>query len=481
MKHKYVKRFRNINNNQGVALVIVIMVFVVMTILGTSAVSMVYSDNMFSQQQEDGKKAHYAARAAVASVEQAIHNQVDILDSLQFAMDDAITEWQKDQTNDDKKALMDAAVSNYNLLFDEIYDEVLPTTTILKHKTKIAESLETDSVSNEFVVEVQSLGSDNYKLSSVATVNGKKGNAVRVINIKKNDTPKTIQVAVGAFDDALYAYNDIDVDSDNEDKNKVKGGVTYGKGPKPVLTVVKPNILPDDPRDPNPELKDAKSAFEEISAGTLTLTPKTEIGLHTVTGQGSNKNYKIDYLNSGYYASNLTLNGDYPYNVDTSKGDVILRFDAVVTTTNKPVVFNASGGGNLIIYIDSLTNSGQGNNFEINGSDETSSGSTTIAKTDIYVFIKTNDALKNNFDGNNAFIYAPTSTVQVKNGTEFKGSIVADQILMKNNGEFAHSPSKLDFNPYVDEEEGITTKTLFTIKTLTYDPDDPNQNYWTKK
>ena len=66
------QRIKRIGNNQGIALVVVLMVFVVSIILGTSAVSMAHNDNLFSQRQENSKQAYYAARSAVTLVEEAV-------------------------------------------------------------------------------------------------------------------------------------------------------------------------------------------------------------------------------------------------------------------------------------------------------------------------------------------------------------------------------------------------------------------------
>ena len=77
MKSLWKKCICSLKNQDGVALVVVIMVFVVMTILGTSAVSMVYSDNVFSTHQEYTKMAQYAARSAVTVVEEAVKQKLD--------------------------------------------------------------------------------------------------------------------------------------------------------------------------------------------------------------------------------------------------------------------------------------------------------------------------------------------------------------------------------------------------------------------
>ena len=473
MKQSIKCKFERLNNDRGVALVVAIMVFVVMAILGTSAVAIAYSDNIFSIHQEDTKKAQYAARSAVVVVEQAIIKQIEILKGLEDDVDAAIQAYENApaEQRDAKKVLMDAAKLTYeNFLSNDINNRVLPTsgTPTLKHDVVLSEDLETDGNTDTFTVGITYLSSEKFKLSGEAFVGGKKGKATKILNIKKEEITKEALLAVGLFEDALWAFQDIAVDANQEFKNKVYGKVSYGKGPKPKLTVIGTVPLPEQPRDPNPTIDTADVAFGKVvTVSALGLRQPAD--LYDVVKK--DKSYDIGDLSTGKYTSDIVWDGKYTYNVDTSNGDVILMFNKVTITSNN-VTFNASGGGSLYIYVENLSSTASNNNVEFNGTIQNAN----TQKTDIFLYIKTmpTDVAKNNFSGRNLYIYAPTVAINVKNNAENTGAIIAHNISMKNNGTYNYLSPK---NNFPTGAGNYSTEAVFTLQSLAV---DSGNSHWTK-
>ena len=458
MKDVFFKRMKAINNKSGVAIVVVIMVFVVTTILGASAVSMVYSDNMFSIHQEETKQAQFAARSAVTVVEKAIKDKLADLEESENQLQAAISAYLSAVTEADqtaKHAAMVAKLSARDALADEIFgtpsvDVVLPYDQFddVDHQVAISGSDEfsIDQGNNIQVSIKKQTGSGNmYRLESLTTVtNGNrtaKGKAVRVITIESN--PETVSTALprGWFEDALWAKDTIVVGNNND---IITGNVTYGNGTAPTALNMSPGYSIRQ-RDPLEELPPAPIDFFNTIKNGVTLGEKTT-NFYTVSG----KNKIITQANNGHYtnSSGSTIDFNDTYTVNTGNagaGDVILRFNYADIDSNN-VQFNVSGVNDLIIYIGSMSSAKDKNNltFKSDGG------------ADIYLIFEgdaTNFA-KNNVYGKNLYIYAPNSDLDFKNniGGEgngqgvYQGAMIGKNIKMKNGADIKYVPTKQEKN-----------------------------------
>lgn len=453
MKQILTQRLKKLNNSRGVALVVIIMVLVVTTILGASAVSMVYSDNMFSQHQEETRKAQYAARSAVTVVEKAIADKLEELEAIENQLQAAISAYLSSTTEAEvasNLAAMQAKEAERDSLRDQIFgtastDIVLPYDTVsdVSHTVQVTSSEEFDVDSgNEFTVTIEKIGTsgNKYRIESLTTLsNGDrtaKGKAVRQIVIESNPVVLSTLLPTGWFEDALWAKDTITVGNNN---HVIQGNVTFGSGSTPSALEMDPGYHIRK-RDPSEELPPAPSAFF-----TTLVSSSPAIGTTTsatfFTPSGSNKN--ITTANNAYYNNTITnrIKFNDTYTVNTTTADVIQHIDFAEIDANN-VTFNVSGANDYILYIGNIASPKATNNvtFKATGG------------ADIYLIFDgdASNLVKNNIYGSNLYIYAPNSDLEFKNniggegngqGT-YTGAIIGKTIKIKNNADIKYQPTK---------------------------------------
>ncbi|PKM84155.1 MAG: hypothetical protein CVU86_08715 [Firmicutes bacterium HGW-Firmicutes-11] len=479
MKSIYNRRVKSINNRKGVAIVVVILVFVVTTILGASAVSLVYSDNMFSQHQEETKQAQFAARSAVTVVEKAIKDKLADLEEKEQQMNDAIADYLT-QTEEpaltQKYDIMQEKITTRNDLFEEIFgtvlsDVVLPFSTGIgvTHQVAVSGSDQFDIDQGNIINVSVTKQTDNvYRLESLTTVtNGNrtaKGKAIRVITIESNPEIVSTALPKGWFEDALWAKNTITVGNNN---HVITGNVTYGIPPAPSAIEMDAGYtirlrdteeeLPPEPIDFFNTLISSNPAIETLD-DTITF----------YSGSGNNKS--ITQANNAHYtntsATKIKFDSTYQVNTgSTGSGDVILRINYADIDSNK-VEFIVSGDNDFIVYIGSMSSAQDKNNVTFK----------STGGADIYLIFEgdATNFTKNNIYGSNLYIYAPNSDLDFKNnvGGEgngqgvFKGAIIAKSIKINNNADIKYVPTKQGKN------------TLFNRTTETNDGEDTEQTIY---
>lgn len=494
---KFHQRIKRIGNNQGIALVVVLMVFVVSIILGTSAVSMAHNDNLFSQRQENSKKAYYAARSAVTVVEEAVmakieelKTQISIVQQKANAYNDAIAAGAAPAELAQKADELATAEAIYDSLHQQIMGTsvkamILPNSYYaqLTHEVAIdsgGDKFDIDDPDTPLPVTISYDDTKEgvYRIESEATRNGVKGKAVRILDI--NSTNTTIHIASeGVYRGALEALGYIDNGNSTviNDSNAYYGENADGQTNGPEIEFNPSSFsteeLPEDTVFATPI-----DYFATITPGvTLTSYPSATPDFYSTDKVGKKDEYSIDSTNNGSYQSNKLW--DRTYNVNTTGGNVILRFNSLSLSSNN-VVFDVTGGKHLIIYIDYVVPF-QGSNkmtFKAEGT------------SDVYLILAgdATEFAKNNITGNNVYVYASESTVDFKNGIggtylddkgkeqagPFIGAIKAKNIKLGNSALFTYTPPNLN-NPSGSEGGSSAADLVLTQLTI-----DMGSSFWAK-
>jgi hypothetical protein len=427
-------RIMKISNNRGVALVAVVLVFVFLSILTTSVVAMVYSDNMFSQADENQKKAYYAARSAITVVERAIKDQLEELKDLKDILKDKEQDHHSDPS-DEARLAWEAARDDYETKLAYIRGTVLPTSAIgvLTHDVSIS-SADFETASNDFTVTVEFLSDEEFRLESSAEVNGQVKTVARLLNIKDEDYTSSINLSqmIGLFDNAIFVQENLKI----KNNTKVSGDVSYPPGgfqyAQPI-EFVGPGSLKERTGSvtlPTPEeFLHETSSYSGVS-GTLPAKTKQDF-------DNLNKG-NITPAANGAYSGKVTLKNT-TLNFNAAAGDIIMQFDSVSMDNNTTINVNPGGktvvlhfsflevpgnqtkinvkeNGTLIIYLE---DAGEfKNNIKF-------SCETNEAEAYIIISETANMKDKNNFAGNHLYIYAPLSEIDIKNNAVIDGAIIS--------------------------------------------------------
>lgn len=479
------QRIKGIRNNKGVALVVILMVFLVTIILGTSAASIVFSDNMFSIHQKESKQAYYAARSAISVVEAAIIEEVKAQKEKADLVLAASTPEQLIAAQIDYEA-----VTN-RLMGDGADITVLPNVTkdSVRHKIVLSSNqFDIDEDPDEILVDVGYRPDGTYLIEAKATVNGTESKASRILYLNSVPQVKSITQAAIAFKNALYAHQDItSKTSQGSAITTVNGTASWGYGfPKPNLTygmtgqdsTITQDMYGERGPDQSPTLTSADTMFERI-AGSGTLGS----GTLPVPKKVSGKNvYDLTAANSGVFTS-LDLDGTY--NADTTAGDVVLKISYADFTNN--VNFKITQGTNhLIIYVvDSV---GDGNNLTFEGrSHDTSDPNASHSDIMFILGDGVDKFAQNNIMGKYFYIYAPHSELEIDNnigGVGSKadqelglvGAIIANSIYVGNGGTITYKAPNDDLLEDFGDMYASGSAITLTVNTYT----ESSLSYWLK-
>lgn len=499
------KLCRKMKDQSGMSLAIVILFFALIVIMTSTVVTVVYSDTKLSADDENGKKAYYAAYSAVEVVEKAILKNLgalqdkkgEIINSISeevnelnvsFLAGDPATEEEYEDELDAILAFYAGDVEDYKDMYHAFRDEVLPDSDPYIHTITI-EGFETDS--NTFDVTVTPILNANpdddilvdaFRLETEATVNNK---TIKVskwlgIEIKSGDeiTLQTLSQEIDTtnhiFDDAIYSYGDLQFGTGGGSAAaEVIGGITY-----------EGNLVNGDNVNQTPFRKTPPTAKEDIPEPISIITRDMTLlqeRLNTLP-------LTIDKYNDGYYKQAVTLKGDYT--VNTAAGDVVLKFTSVSVDKNG-YSFTVTGGNDLFIYLYDQKASGVDFDLNTNTNNETPF-TCTSSSSNIYFIIDqpadqrdpaTNvmsfDLGKNQITMDNVYIYAPFTSISFKNNFDYTGSIVVGGLDIKNKATVTYREP--DNNPVLPGEDVFVGEEISIPISGTDSMNYTGGSYWLRK
>ena len=470
---KFLEMRGKLKDQKGMALITVIVVFIVAAIFTTTVVAMVYSDSKFSFDDENGKKAYYAGRSAISATEKAILDQINNLAAEkgniaigiradinnlneQFTTGVIATQAEYDADLESLILSYDSQIQDYKNDYSAFVGKVLPLSGSYTHNVTI-NGFETDSPDFDVTVTPIMTGGaiDAYRLETQAAVNGVTVKVAKwlgaTIGASDSITLNSLQLQPPddhVFDDAIYSYGDLKFGQGSGDSRaQVTGGITYEGNLTNEDNVVSDSL---------PYLQTPQTAASAIP-GPASLLP---VDPDTLQTKGSVLPATITPANNGYYTGNVEWKENYT--VDTSSGDVVLKFTQVTTTSSYR--FYVTGSHHFYIYlldsvnpgvcIDSRTNTNNSTVFDCEA-----------AVPNAYIIIDQpagqRDASANtmNFDlGKNqttmeVYVYAPYTCLEFKNNFDFTGSIVAGGFDIWNKTVITYRAP--DVNPPLNDPDYI--------------------------
>ena len=465
---------KKINNKNGVVLALIVIVFAVIAILTTSVVAIVYSDAKFSVNDENSSKAYYAARSAVATVEQGINIELKKLNDLKAILLTAGNTFNSNKTEENLNAYMTAKLA-YEFQHVKISGYVLPETGPRTYSVQI-DGLGAES-NHTTVSAVQH--SPGFTLTASATVNGLTRTVSKYIG-SNISTPSEWNIDPHKlFENSLYAVNGINVGNNGDIYSEIlgSGDVSYYTTPAPIFTMHNGAEIVG-----RPEAGTLDSAGSLISSYTAGLTTASAPALFT-NGMAISKNAR--------YSGAVNWKGDYVVTTGSSTASsIVLRFDNV--NLDDDFSFKVKGNGALIIYVTGVFSKSQANAqlkmifqpYDLqNGLNDL-----VYDDSEIYLMIDgpttgTDNIFddKNNLKANNFTIYAPATDLNFKNNFGgqgpsgiLEGSIYGKNINLKNNSSIKYVKPRL-FNNIMGGSGGSTSATAIT----TYSISEPG-GFWLK-
>jgi hypothetical protein len=488
-------------NKKGIALAVVIMVFAVVAIIGTTVLTISLGEIRSSEATEHTTKAYYLARSAVEIVSTKIDNKYTALEAAQALVDSydgkILTEAQQTDLNN--------AVIAYNGLLTAFTSQVVPN-SMTSPKTVYVDGIQ----GNNLPVMISLLDdAGTLEVSCTVTYEGNTSSArakigeFQQMGASVNYTVST-QANIGQLGDhALFSWADLYL-SNGSNITVEDGDPTdsYGGG-----IAAQDEARSDATQYTGPTLQSyATLDMLLIAPPAALLTTTKDAG--TLAAKTT-----LTAADNGYYGNFYTVDkhghitGYSPtWTVDTTAGDVILVFDAFYTESGTTI--NVIGSNNFYIFVRENYNIGSGlsgvtNRTLINIAGNTSittdinsypspkSNPTPPDQSDISpqtYFIVYNDLVQwksqtlggvavipaiealslppayfdtvniaNNAD-TSAFFYAPGCSVICSNNKDLFGSIYGSDLQMKNNTTIIYWPFTYgDLFPGSDDPTTLTT------------------------
>lgn len=469
-----------LKNRRGIALPLVIILFAVGFILTATTLSVVNFDDKHSIIDEKQTKAYYLARSAVDTVFKAVDSEIYALNVSKANVKDLAKVYNDDPTTVNLSNYSNA-LTQYNNKKGIIESNILPTAgTPYSHTVTNDADLTTLST-----VEVTYV-SGVYRFAATETVGDISAKAVLHVGIPEGTeyyqlligtpgTPGGIDYeeyeidanSPAAFNDALYAYGNMNLDH-HVKLVKPGGSNATGRyrgvpGGKALDNKGSSHLVGDISKDTSDSNK------TPIEPSTL-LPIDIATDNRFIGSKGSALPETITHSDSGYYTLNPITNSSTikKFNVDTSGGNVIIKTNRLHIDSNN-VEFNVTGNNHFYIYIDdnNLTNGGLyvKNNIKITSHDNT-------PRTFIIVNQDSSDRdpSKNLIDIKNnenlyAFIYAPYTTLEIKNNAKIFGSVIARNIVIKNNLDVVYMKPSSGSYSYDGDGNQIIKKEIITAGT----------------
>lgn len=464
---------KNIKNEKGMALAIVIIIFAIVTITASAALSISLSDTKLSVANENYIQAHYVARSAADVVSEDINLKMKKLEKLA----------------NDIPGLTGAALQNAKDAHSDYIAELQGLGVPLVNGQST--TLKVGNISSNLAeVKVE----NNNGITIVTAMYEEDGRIGKSTVKLGSVTPATITFTIPSFsgNNVIYTWGNITGTINNVKDITVSGAGIISSGAPTPASIELDNVHYNDKRGvaimpPPPEYPFNGSA---ISSNYLISQKKKDV-------------VNIDKNNNGYYGSlSATGNQTINWEVDTSKGDVVLIFNSINVGNQADIL--VKGSGHLYIYFveknnSNLMNFGNGLNIKSKVDDvETTGGgvkTTLVAYTkymqDWYThpskiadgtnkfippeLVATMPSAEVNFGvdlskpqtaANNmnadAFMYFPGATVLVGNNLDLTGVLYAGSLYFGNNATVTINPfntgnSIFTNNPSTSGEPEIVT------------------------
>jgi Tfp pilus assembly protein PilX len=298
------KASHKVKEQQGMVLAVVVIIFAVIMIMTATVVTVVYSDTKLSLDDENGKKAYYAARSAIEITERAILKNLGelqdtkgtIISNIKSEVDNLNESFTNGipATEEEYEMELDAIIASYSSDIDayksqyiKFRNNVLPISASYTHKVTI-DGFDTDS--NVFDVIVTPLLNtdpdddiiiDAFRLDTTAAVNGKKVSVSKWVGIEvkigDDITIEKMEQATSSdnhiFDDAIYSYGKLKF-GDAKGSGaiaKIEGTVTY-EGE--LINAKGVNVTPY-PKTPPTPIEDIPEPASLIPGGVTNLQERT--------------------------------------------------------------------------------------------------------------------------------------------------------------------------------------------------------------
>lgn len=428
MLKKYIK------NEKGMALALVIMVFAVVIIVASTALSISLSQITQSVSTERYEENYYYARSATDTVSTDLINMID----------DLYQQSQLLAANPSPSALEVAQYASSR----ESVEKILEGGNIV-----VSGIGKKDIVST--ITKTTSNGATILEIESVYENEGRSSKAkVRLGSITK----APLSLTMNGTSSAIHSWGKMEF---GETPVILDGDITYGE---------------------SLQIKKSTTTEDAIDLPIYTIDIPTVASI-TASALLNNSSTTITSANNGYHGDLSFINSLV---VNTTSGDVILGFSRMYLGNNATITVN--GSGNLYIYLfeNAAVNYGKtkignkntdpyifnvGNNFEISNGD-----ASDIPKT--YIVSKMIDQDSPNYIasiGNatkiSAYFYLPgvqfVSLNTASKKIDFTGAIWASDIKMGNNLSLKYKkPNKL---LSVVDESGSTTITEETLQMEGFD------------
>ena len=445
-----------LNNQKGMALAVVVMIFAVVSILAATSLTISLSQTKQSVAAENYTEAYYLARSATDVVSTDIINQINELnDSIPNPSSSAIE------------------ISKYNALQAKI-DSILTTSNV------IVNGIGSNSIQSNIVVVPSGL----KKFITVETVYQNEGRTGRAkVQLGKISTEIQTITQSGINTNAIYTWGNLDIGTGLT----VTGGGEVGYGGTAII-------------GNNANINANNSVFP-----VNIITPPT---LDTITDQAillSEKNggsfpvKNINKLNNGNYGSLTSTdnNTSINWNVDTSSGDVILVFNSLSLVSSEANINVTGNNDNYNLYIYLMEDPAKNNSVKSllyfkNDFNITGKNTTGAPKTYIIAYTKAMQAEDNmgktvtenseldpydtayikNSAQLDAFFYLPGCDFEIEQGNPVvTGSMFSSDFTLGNT-------AKINFKPYLPNSAlGTQTsmgETFFTIKKMDIEKADLN-------
>lgn len=430
-------RFLNLlKKENGSALIMVMLTFMVVAILGTIIVTSSMGEIKQSVALNKDMRAYYQARSAADATMNWIEKKVNDLNDMA-----------KDLEATHDPTLAAEKATKYATAVADFEKVVSPTEGV--HRLGSLDNADNviDGVNG---VDVWRESTYIYT-QATATVDGESASVTVRLNqngkssgsYTTSETTPATNNTVDLFKDSIYATGDVDFNNNNY---KVIGDL-YCEG---TLTENTGGITGS-----------YGEVAPEVVKDFVDWNPPTDLEQKTWPSNGS-------FDSSGKYNGSITMNSDYI--IDTGVNQDIILYIKDLTISNN-ITLTATGTGRVFLFVDKLTSD---NKFDI-----TSNPTSPF----VYLILDIGTASDLEIGGNGqweAFIYAPGSNISAAHGTpDIYGALICKDFESKGDPAVTHRPPDLkeeDFN------SGNSTETTISeeIEYTRLDPIGSNKKQWIK-
>lgn len=479
---------RLLHGQQGMSLVVTILLVVVLSVVSAGVVFVVVSEINEVKYQQRHSAAYYKARSNALEVIKAVRQEIIVLDDAHADLGkikdrmEANRSSSYDPTAD--LALYQSALTSYQNAYNRFVQHVLPGGSYINSTFK--HYIDTNNTGD--YVTVKYLNGKGYLFSSTATLNNKTATSSMywkvdtrtwdlIVYDNRDPDPEDPQSPYKGksanFEDALYSGKDIRFDQHMQ---------IYGSGVSYVGNLTNANLILDpgylSKKIETADIVEPAEFLQRLSANGVQINSDPLYnGTARTAFVGLGSPAILTPSHNGYYTNNafnalMAVNGRQ-IAVDSTLGDVILKLDNLSLDCNN-VTITVTGSHKFIIYVDDISKtqptwdvltygthpvsfrnslnivSGVGvpNTFLlVNNRNFTVNNTTIYDRRPFIGALVTNavtvDMNSFNFDG---YIYAPWCRIMLKNNILINGAMVGGDFAANNNinvhfvGPFIHFP-----------------------------------------